>query len=96
RYLQFINTASQRTNVPSNLIAAVIWKESRGDPNAATINPVNQQFDGGLMQINAITFNDQIQQHQDIPKLPVTDPETNILAGAYYLAVLFNQFQVWQ
>lgn len=95
-YANFVTKANQRTGVPTNIIHAVIQQESGGNPNAGSTNPVSGQFDGGLMQINAATFNDLKQRNSYIPDRHVTDPEANILAGASYLRELHDSFGSWE
>jgi len=84
-----IETASKKTEVPANLTAAVIWQESRANPNAST----NHGEDTGLMQINDDTFEELRHKHNIVG--PKNDPATNILGGSFYLADMFAQFGEW-
>ena len=86
QYRLGIENASSKTGVPESLIRAVIWQESRGNANAITTNPENGQPDGGLMQVNSRTFEGLQRQYPDLQGKNLSDPNTNILAGSYYLA----------
>lgn len=75
KYNQFIQQASSKYGVPANLIAAVIQRESSGDPEAASgTGPV------GLMQIS----NSLAKQYGYSAKDRL-DPEKNIDMGARYI-----------
>ncbi|RIA88295.1 CBM Family 50/Glycoside Hydrolase Family 23 protein [Glomus cerebriforme] len=82
-----IESGSEKTKVPANLIAAVIWQESRANPNASS----NEGRDTGLMQINDNTFEDK--HHIIGPNK--NDPATNILGGSFYLSEMHAKFGDW-
>lgn len=94
-YRQDILAASEATGVPANLLAAVIWDESKGVASAGTINGENGQTDSGLMQINPETFAALKAQYPDLVTGDAADPRNNIMAGALYLKEQFDQFGDW-
>lgn len=94
-YRQDILDASQATGVPANLLAAVIWDESKGVASAGTVNGENGQTDTGLMQINPETFAALKAQHPDLVTGDASDPKNNIMAGALYLKEQYDQFGDW-
>ncbi|WP_343314993.1 transglycosylase SLT domain-containing protein [Brucella sp. BE17] len=94
-YRQDILAASDATGVPANLLAAVIWDESKGVASAGTINGENGQTDSGLMQINSETFAALKAQHPDLVTGEASDPKNNIMAGALYLKEQYDQFGDW-
>jgi hypothetical protein len=87
-----IEDASRKTGVDPNLLAAMIWQESRGDAGATSTNPGNGQSDTGVMQINPSTFAQLQSEHPDLRGKSLSDPATNILAGAYFMADLEKQY----
>jgi hypothetical protein len=90
-YRQDIENASKQTGVPANILAAQIWQESRGDANAGSTN-VNGMTDQGLMQVDPATFSQLQQEHPELQGKSLSDPSTNIMAGAYYMADMSKQF----
>ena len=90
-----IESASQKTGVPVAELAAVIWAESRGAVAATSTNPGNGLSDSGLMQINPGTFGQLQSDHPELQGKSIADPATNILAGAYFLSDLHQQFGTW-
>jgi soluble lytic murein transglycosylase-like protein len=81
-----INKAAKETGLDPNLIAAVMWKESRGNKNESSANPDPKiGTDVGRMQISQTTYDDLRKNHPELPALDVNNPEQNILAGAYEL-----------
>lgn len=76
-----ISSASTRYGVSSDLITAVILKESNGNPNA--VSSANAQ---GLMQLMPSTA-------QSLGVTNIFDPVQNINAGTQYLAMLINKYQ---
>lgn len=78
RWDEYINVASQQTQVASPLIAAVIEVESSGNPDSTgTVGEV------GLMQVKCETAKD-MGYPWECKRLYL--PELNILYGAKYLA----------
>jgi hypothetical protein len=84
-YAQDIQNASQQTGVPANILAAQVWQESRGQAGAASTN-VNGMTDQGLMQVDPATFAQLQKEHPALQGQSLSNPATNILAGAYYMA----------
>ena len=60
--------------------------ESRWNPYAGTLNVGNGMGDTGLVQMNDATFAELQQKHPELQGRDKNDPETNILAGAFYLS----------
>jgi soluble lytic murein transglycosylase-like protein len=91
-FMQDINAASQQTGVPASLIGAQILQESGGNPNAVTTNPALGLPDTGLMQVDQATFQGLQQQYPGLlGGKSVSDPATNIMAGALLDAQLLKQ-----
>ena len=95
QYRQDIIDASEATGVPANLLAAVIWDESKGVAAAGSTNGENGLTDSGLMQINPETFAALKEKHPDLLSGDASDPKTNIMAGALYLKEQYDQFGDW-
>jgi soluble lytic murein transglycosylase-like protein len=88
----YIDAASKATGVSPDVLAAQIWQESRGDIGATSTNPGNGQSDTGLMQINPSTYAQLQQEHPELQGKSLSDPATNILAGAYLMKDLTDQY----
>ena len=90
-YSDLVLKYSKEFNVPQSHIFAIIKCESDFDPKA-------QSSAGavGLMQLMPDTF-DWICGHLDIDskKSDITDPETNIRSGCYYMKWLYERFEDW-
>jgi len=85
-----IEAASKQTGVPANLIGAVVLQESGGKGNVnSTTNPALGLPDSGLMQVDSATFQGLQQQNPGLlGGKSVSDPATNIMAGALLLKQL--------
>jgi hypothetical protein len=83
KYKKEIEDASRETGVPADRIAAVMWAESRGNPDDPSRNK-DGNMDVGPMQISQSTYN-QVQGSQGGPDLDVGDAAQNIRAGAWEL-----------
>jgi murein DD-endopeptidase MepM/ murein hydrolase activator NlpD len=84
-----INAAAQKTNVPADFIAAVIYQESGGNINIdATQNP-NGGSDSGLMQVNQYTAGELEQKYPDRFS-GIGGSAKNIMLGATYLRDMFD------
>jgi hypothetical protein len=95
-YSEDILKASQATGVPADLLAAVIWDESKGEVSAGTVNGENGQTDSGLMQVNPETFASLKSSYPDLLQgSNPSDPQTNIMAGALYLKDQHKEFGSW-
>lgn len=75
--------ASRQTRVPAALIAAIIQRESGGDPTVVG----DQGKALGLMQLHPAATADA-----GVPRSALMDPETNAKAGARYLAHMLSRF----
>jgi len=94
-YREDILAASKATGVPPNLLAAVIWDESKGVAGAGSTNGENGQTDTGLMQLNPETFAALKEQYPQLLTGDASDPRSNIMAGALYLQQNHDQFGSW-
>lgn len=74
-----IEPAAERHAVDPNLVAAVIWAESNGDPNA-----VSHKGARGLMQLMPATA-------QELGVVSVLDPEQNVEGGTRYLRSMLDR-----
>ena len=74
---------ARRYDLPPDLIRAVIWRESRFDPNV-----YGRAKERGLMQVTPIAAQDWINSEKikDFDLDDLYDPHTNIHAGTFYLA----------
>lgn len=80
-------------NVPEYLLYAVINTESGFDETMSA-----EDGSLGLMQMNADVFTRlSAVEHldEDLPFEALTDPNTAIRYGAYYLRYLFNKYNSW-
>ncbi|MGO3124125.1 MAG: lytic transglycosylase domain-containing protein [Advenella sp.] len=94
-YHDDILAASKATGVPANLLAAVIWDESKGIASAGTVNGENGLSDSGLMQVNPATYAALKEQYPELLGADVSDAKNNIMAGALYLKDNYDQFGSW-
>ncbi|MFY2560929.1 lytic transglycosylase domain-containing protein [Corallococcus terminator] len=90
-----IESAAAKTGVPAEMLAAQIWQESRGNLDAVSTNGGNGLTDTGLMQVNPNTFKELQAKHPELQGKDLSDPETNILAGACYMKDMKEQFGGW-
>jgi len=90
-----IESAAAKTGVPASMLAAQIWQESRGNLSATSTNGGNGLTDTGLMQVNPNTFKELQAKYPELQGKNLADPETNILAGAYYMKDMKEQFGSW-
>ncbi|MHA7628885.1 lytic transglycosylase domain-containing protein [Corallococcus sp. M7] len=87
-----IESASAKTGMPAEMLAAQIWQESRGNLEAVSTNGGNGLTDTGLMQVNPNTYGELQAKHPELQGKNLSDPETNILAGAFYMKDMKAQF----
>lgn len=80
KYENLIMAAAEKYDLPPNLIAAQIHKESRGDPKA-----VSPKGAGGLMQLMPETA-------KSLGVTDVHDPAQNIDGGAKYMRQLLDKY----
>ncbi|WP_240358907.1 lytic transglycosylase domain-containing protein [Myxococcus vastator] len=90
-----LESAAAKTGVPVEMLAAQVWAESRGDVAATSTNGGNGLTDTGLMQVNPNTFKELQSKHPELQGKSLSDPETNILAGACYMKDMKEQFGSW-
>ena len=79
-YGPYIKKAASRYGIPENLIAAIIYTESGGNPLTQ-----GRYGDKGLMQITDTAIRDLGYNPEEVN---LFDPETNIMFGTAYLARL--------
>lgn len=89
RFDDLIHSAAREHGLPPALIRAVIWQESRFNPDArGTVGEL------GLMQVTE----DAALEWVTAARVPgfsrehLLDPRTNVLAGSYYLAKLLRRY----
>jgi soluble lytic murein transglycosylase-like protein len=90
-----IESAASQAGVPAAMLAGQIWQESRGNLSATSTNGGNGLTDTGLMQINPNTFKELQAKHPELQGKDLADPQTNILAGAFYMKDMKEQFGSW-
>ncbi|ADO73101.1 lytic transglycosylase domain-containing protein [Stigmatella aurantiaca] len=95
QYKGAIESAASKAGVPASMLAGQIWQESRGNLGATSTNGGNGLTDTGLMQINPNTFGELQSKHPELQGKNLSDPETNILAGAFYMKDMKEQFGNW-
>jgi hypothetical protein len=95
-YRNAIESASAKTGVPANMLAGQIWQESRGNLAAVSTNGGNGLTDTGLMQVNPNTYGELQAKHPELQGKDLSSPENNILAGAYYMKDMKEQFGDWK
>ncbi|CAF1149561.1 unnamed protein product [Rotaria sordida] len=87
-----IDPAAQETNVPADLIGAVIYQESGGNINVnTTTNPGNFGVDSGVMQVNEYT-GAELQQQYPHRFVGLYGTEKEIMLGASYLKQMYDTF----
>ncbi|MBQ1205828.1 MAG: lytic transglycosylase domain-containing protein, partial [Clostridia bacterium] len=87
-FTEYVTKYSTEFDVPEALIYAIIRTESSFDPNARSgVGAI------GLMQLMPDTL-DWLSRllDEDAPTGEITDPETNIKYGTYYLRHLYDRF----
>jgi len=90
RFDPVILAAATRYEVEPSLVKAVVWQESRFDPEAR-----GRAGETGLMQVRelaALEWTDSEGMGALISE-QLADPGTNTLAGAWYLAKLLKRYQ---
>ena len=90
RFDALISAAASRYQVDFALVKAVVWRESRFDPDAR-----GRAGELGLMQIRAAAASEWAAAER-LPSFEhgaCLDPATNTLAGAWYLKKLLLRYQ---
>ena len=85
-----IDAAAARYKVPSRLIAALIWQESRFNPGRR-----GKSGEIGLMQIMPQSAGEwaKAERIKDFNPETLFDPGTNVLAGTWYLARAIKRWE---
>jgi len=89
RFDDLIQTAARRYGVDPSLVKAVVWQESRFDPDArGTVGEL------GLMQVteNAALEWVSAERVKGFHKDHLLNPRTNTLAGTYYLGKMIRRY----
>ena len=84
-----IQTAARRYRVEPALVKAVVWRESRFNPQAH-----GKAGEFGLMQVRETAANEWVQAEKitTFSRPHLLDPRTNTLAGAWYLKKLLKRY----
>ncbi len=91
KYSEFVEKYAAEYEIPETLLYAMIKCESSFDPKAKSSAGAV-----GLMQLMPRTFEDMARrQGEEFDKNMMSDAETNIRYGAYYLHYLYNIFRDW-
>ncbi|MBP5155166.1 MAG: lytic transglycosylase domain-containing protein [Clostridia bacterium] len=87
-FSEFVEKYCAEYDVPKSLVYAVIRTESGFNKDA-----VSRAGAKGLMQLTPDTFSwlSRIMEIEERPEL-ITDPETNIRYGVYYLGYLYRRY----
>lgn len=88
KYSDELNGAADEFGLDRALVRSVVWAESKFDPRA-----VSDKGATGLMQLMPETF-DLCAVALYIPRdrALMTDPETSLRCGCYYLSLLMDKF----
>jgi soluble lytic murein transglycosylase len=89
RHEDQIRAAARRYGVDATLIRAVVWQESRFDPEA-----VGKAGEIGLMQVTDPAAQEWAEAEGVYPvaEACLFDPMTNVLAGTWYLRKLLRRY----
>jgi peptidoglycan lytic transglycosylase len=90
QYDQVIHAVSSANEVDPMLVKAVVWRESRFDPQK-----LGGAGERGLMQVSEIAAQDWARENkvENFQVEELFDPKTNLEAGAWYL---HRAMQHWQ
>jgi len=86
RYSTEIGQAAINHGVPPEIIAGVMWQESRGAAGA-----VGSVGEIGLMQLRDIAVQDLFQNGLSPRKTAVSDPALNVMDGAGFLRLQYRR-----
>ena len=84
QWRDIVTDAADRYRLDDDLIAAVIWHESAGDPAAERYEPYWDVTSYGLMQIVDFDW-------RDVTPEQLLNPDFNVNMGAYILSVSIKQ-----
>src|SRR3954453_7601150 len=90
QYAALIPRAATEHKLDPRLVKAVVWRESRFDPDK-----VGTAGERGLMQVSEVAANDWARENQiaNFRADQLFDPKTNLEVGTWYLR---RAFQHWQ
>jgi len=102
RLMPLINQASITTGLSPALIAAVVWQESMGDPNARVgtgthawglmlLRPETAREHGGSAY--GMTFEGGFRPDNPLHRQAILNPQNNLMTGATYLALLLDRYR---
>lgn len=92
QYNELVEKYSAEFDVPEPLIYAIIYNESDFDREA-----ISNAGAKGLMQLMPDTFDWVAERLGETTSADnITDAETNIKYGTYYLSYLYNRFEDWK
>lgn len=92
-YTEYVTRYAEKYDVPANLIYAVIDTESGFRADAiSSVGAV------GLMQLMPVTFEwlTEYQLRENLPARNISDPETNVRYGVFYLRWLYDRYGHWE
>ena len=90
--MPFVNSAAAEFDVPAAMILAIIRAESEFHPDATSSVGAK-----GLMQLMPQTFSWLCKELEEPHGAEmITDPETNVRFGTYYLSYLHKKFGSWR
>ncbi len=86
KYAGLVNQTADEFDLPRPLVRAVVWAESRFDPEA-----VSSKGALGLMQLMPSTL-EECALMLGISDADGSDPETSLRCGCYYLDLMLKKF----
>lgn len=91
RFNDVFEQVGHEYGVDPDLLAAIVWQESRFQPNA-----VGRVGEYGLMQVTETVGHEWAAANQQEDFMPdrLFDPLTNVRVGAWYLSVALAQWSV--
>lgn len=90
KYSEYVEKYAWEFGIPSEILYSVILTESGFNPHA-----VSSAGAIGLMQITPDTYDWLLYLRKEESSGKLTDPETNIKYGAYFLSYLYGKFGKW-
>lgn len=91
KYSDIISAYCKEYEVPESLVCAVIWCESKYQPDAES--PAGAC---GLMQLTEATFGEVLQRLDLSGDYDIFSPHINIRCGIFYLRHLYGLYGNWQ